>query len=197
MSGANNRVARPEPAVMPMTPVSPGDDRGDIPIAFAPQRFSTPSPPPAAPIAGSARTTQQHEQQLSQDRFLQVERGGAPRAAMPFMPEPHSPPPPSAKWSRVRELRASIKPSKRLPQPLPSPSVYDGLEGQPSPPPVMSTRMEKNLDIERRGESKRKTLFQRALEGWWELPGLLSRGDTVRGKAAPFPATRKEATGFI
>ncbi len=205
MSGANSRVVRPESAVMPMTPVSPGDDGGDIPIALVPgpQRFSTFSPPPAAPIAGSARTKTQQQRQQPRGRFLEVEperfSSGTPRAVMPFMPEPDSPPPASVKWSRVRELRASIKPSKRLPPPLPSPSVYDdGLEGQPGTPPAMPSRMEDRLDVERGpGEAKRKTLLQRALEGWWELPGLLSRGDTVRGKARPFPATRKEAAGFI
>lgn len=183
-----------------MTPVSPGNDEGDIPIALVPgpQRSSISSPPPAAPIAGSARTTSQQHQQRSRGRFLEVEPSGTPRAAMPFMPEPNSPPPPSVKWSRVRELRASLKPSKRLPQPLPSPSIYDGSDGQPRTPPPMPTRTEKNLDVESgQAETRRKTLFQRALEGWWELPGLLSRGDTVRGKARPFPSTRKEAAGFI
>jgi hypothetical protein len=113
---------------------------------------------------------------------------------MPFMPEPSSPPPPSVKWSRVRELRASIKPSKRLPQPQPSPSVHDGFDGQSAVP----AQTEKDRDVEKGiDEAKRKTLFQRALEGWWELPGLLSRGDTVRGKARPFPSTRKDAAAFI
>lgn len=191
-------------------PMSPSDNEDDIPIALSPgpQRLSTSSPPPAAPIAGSARTTLHHR---PQSKFLEAEperlskpprafmpfmpepNSSRPRAVMPFMPEPNSPPPPSAKWSRVRELRASLKPSRRLPQPLPSPSVYDGFDAQPGTPPPLPTKPENDSDIERgaeMGEAKRKTLFQRAIEGWWDLPGLLGRSDTVRGKVKPFPSTR-------
>lgn len=182
-------------------PTSLSDDGGDIPIALSPgqQRLSRSSPTtPAAPIAGSARTI---TIQKPRPRFLQVgpERGGTrPAAVMPFMPEPRSPPPASVKWSRVKELRASIKPSRRVPQPLPSPSVYDG-DDAPGTPTGMEEQ--KDLDVERgTAGGKRKTLFQRALEGWWELPGLLVRGDTVRGKTRPFPHTRKapgSPAGFI
>lgn len=112
---------------------------------------------------------------------------------MPFMPDPESPPAPppppppppaSVKWSRVRELRASLKPSRRVRSPLPSPSVYDGYDGElGTTTTVVGAAKPKIVDVE---ETKRKTLFQRALEGWWDLPGLLSRGDTVRGKPRPF-----------
>lgn len=52
------------------------------------------------------------------------------------------------------------------------------------------------------GEMKRKTLFQRAIEGWWELPGLIRaetiKGrDNVRGKMRPFPSVRSEPAGFV
>lgn len=182
---------------MPMTPMSPADDGGDIPIALAGPGPQYSPPPPAAPIfAGSARTKQelQLQQQRGRGGFLEVppERVDG-RAVMPFMPEPQSPPPPSVKWSRVRELRASLKPSRRLPQPLPSPSVYDGYEGELGTTSVVEATKARIVDVERGpAEAKRKTLFQRALEGWWDLPGLLSRGDTVRGKTRPFPPTRKE-----
>ena len=140
---------------------------------------------------------------------------------MPFMPDPPaspSPPPPtSIKFSRVRELRASIMPSsKRIPPPLPSPSVYDdgddgAYDGQQqlgsttTTTTVVGAGKPRIVDVERGGgaveATKRKTLFQRALEGWWDLPGLLSRGDTVRAKARPFPSGRKERTvaegGFL
>lgn len=71
--------------------------------------------------------------------------------------------------------------------------MHDGAD-QPATP----TRDHDHPDVEAGvAGTKRKTLFQRALEGWWELPGLLSRGDTVRGRAKPFPLSRKEAGGFI
>jgi hypothetical protein len=206
----------------PRRPVSGG---GDIPIAPppSPERLpmSSPPPPPAAPIAGSARertqTQTQDQQQLQQQqrsRFLEVEpeqHNNTSRPAMPSAVAPDSPPPASAKWSRARARRVSIRAPKRLPQPLPSPTVHDGFDGQPrTPPPPAPTE---NLDVERgtAGATKRKTLFQRALEGWWELPGLLGRSDTlkgrpgtvkgrseaVRGKVQPFPARKAPAGGFI
>lgn len=144
---------------------------------------------------------------------------------MPFMPDPQSPSPPlppppppsSVKWSRVRELRASLKPSRRgVPAPLPSPSVYDDdyeEEGQQlgaTMTTVVGTAAKARIvDVERGGAAeedggaaKRKTLLQRALEGWWDLPGLLSRGDTVREKKTrPVAPTRKERSlaeaGFV
>jgi hypothetical protein len=108
----------------------------------------------------------------------------SPLPPMPFSPE--SPSEPGAKWSRVRELRASLKPSKRLPPPLPSPSLYDGGFDGNRP----------DEEEQQAQSAKRKTLLQRALEGWWDLPGVLGRSDTVRGKTKPFPS-RKERTEFV
>lgn len=180
-------------------PMSPGyQDGSDIPIALSPgpERLSTMSSlqPPAAPIAGSARTRTQKQQKQPRGRFLEVEPESTQHTPMPFMPEPSSPPPP--KLSRVRELRASLKPSRRLPQPLPSPSIYNGSDGQPETPPPMPTNMDMKLDVERATETKRKTFFQRALEGWWEVPGLL-RSDTVKSKLRGSPSSRKAPAGFI
>lgn len=51
-------------------------------------------------------------------------------------------------------------------------------------------------------ETRRKTLFQRAIEGWWELPGLI-RAETIkgrdnrRGKVKPSASMRNESTGFV
>ena len=93
--------------------------------------------------------------------------------------------------------------TKRIPPPLPSPSVYDDDEGYDGQQPGSTTTVvgagrAKVVDVERGGGGaageamKRKTLFQRAIEGWWDL-GLLSRGDTVRAKTSrPFPSSRKE-----
>jgi hypothetical protein len=52
------------------------------------------------------------------------------------------------------------------------------------------------------GETKRKTLFQRAIEGWWELPGLIRaetiKGrDNMRGKVRPSHSINREPAGFI
>jgi hypothetical protein len=89
-------------------------------------------------------------------------------------------------------------PSKRVPPPLPSPSVYDSYEGgQLGMTTVVEAGKAKLVDVERgAGEARRKTLFQRALEGWWDLPGLLSRGDTIRGKTRPFPQANRKERGF-
>jgi hypothetical protein len=64
--------------------------------------------------------------------------------------------------------------------------------------PLTPTDLEKGVE-----GTKRKTLFQRAVEGWWELPGLIraetikGKAEAVRGKAKPFPSTRRVPAGFI
>ncbi|KAK1764751.1 hypothetical protein QBC33DRAFT_182447 [Phialemonium atrogriseum] len=169
------------------SPVSPGvvSGAGVIPIALSPTPPLS-SPPAAVPIAGSAQQEKAgFQSQGPQGRFREVGVDGRdlpPLPPMPFSPEDSSPTAVTeVKWSRVRELRASLKPSRRLPPPLPSPSVYDGFDGDAP-------------DVEQAQSSKRKTLLQRAIEGWWDLPGLLSRSDTVRGKSKPFPSSRKETS---
>ncbi|KAB5549624.1 hypothetical protein GE09DRAFT_179769 [Coniochaeta sp. 2T2.1] len=210
------------------SPISPSDDRGDIPIALAPgpQRFSMSSPPPplpSAPIAGTAHIAeqyrpqqqyQQHEHQsqpqpyinqYEQDiyqpqaqpqqhtTFLHPQPSLPSRARMPFMPEPPiSDHQEAIRFSHVRAHRPALKSSKHLPSPQPSPTVYNNDNNNNGDPffPERSSRtrtLEKipSFDAEsgRSGsETKRKTLFQRALEGWWDLPGLLNRGDTVKGR---------------
>ncbi|KAB5578725.1 hypothetical protein GE09DRAFT_559342 [Coniochaeta sp. 2T2.1] len=128
--------------------------------------------------------------------FLQPQPSLPSRARMPFMPDPPTSPDQqeAIKFSRVRAHRPALKSSKRLPSPQPSPTVYDNGSGydehQLPPPPSRTRTLEKQSPssfdrTESAGsgsETKRKTLFQRALEGWWDLPGLLNRGDTVKGR---------------
>ena len=209
MSATSGEVVGPGAAA----PASPSDDGGgDIPIALSagPSASSPATTTPAAPVAGTARIititrTQQLQQpqqreQKSRSRFLQVGPArlntGPQRAVMPFMASsPTSPPsassPTAVKWSRVRELRASIKPSRRVAQPLPSPSVHDGGEDE-GDEDGQEEEQRQRTPVE---AGKRKTLFQRALEGWWDLPGLLVRGDTVR--ARPGHSRRGERAGFV
>lgn len=168
------------------SPISPGinSDVGTIPITLSSPPLS--SPPPAAPITGLphiATLQERHPQGRFREEGVDGRDGRPPLPPMPFSPEPPSPS--AVKWSHVRKLRTSLKHSKRLPQPLPSPSVCDGFSEGDAPPPEESR------------SAKRKTLLQRAIEGWWDLPGLLGRSDTVRGKTKPFPSTAKEPAGFV
>ena len=99
------------------------------------------------------------------------------------MPDPSTSPEPeqAIKFSRVRALRPALKSqSNRLPLPQPTPTVYNN-DDEPQPPSRTGT-MEKTESAGSGETQKRKTLFQRALEGWWDLPGLLNRGDTVKGR---------------
>ncbi|KAH8882525.1 hypothetical protein GQ53DRAFT_831415 [Thozetella sp. PMI_491] len=159
----------------PVDQLSPTEASGDtIPIALSPDLSSSNS---------GARA-------LHETRTGRMERDDVP--PVPNLPgQPLSVVSPlrdslqPVKWNKVRELRASLKPSQRLPQPLPSPSIYDGGVSPVSPAPVDPPKA-----------IKRKTLFQLALDGWWELPGILRKGDTVRvpkSKPRPYQARRKEA----
>ncbi|KAL1867932.1 hypothetical protein VTK73DRAFT_3897 [Phialemonium thermophilum] len=94
---------------------------------------------------------------------------------------PPSPPPvPRSKFSRLRPLQ--VQPLKTSPD-SPSPPVWGGGTAM-SPIPYDVTKVQAT-------SAKRKTLLERAIEGWWDLPGLLTRADTIRGKTKPFPSSRR------
>lgn len=170
------------------SPISPGSDNnvGIIPVVLSPPPMS--SSPPAAPMAKPHIATLQvprrprgHFREADVDAY-----NPPPVPPMPFSPE--SPSAPGAKWSSVRHFRASLKPSKRLPPPLPSPSVYDGDFPDGNAP---------HEEEKRERSAKRKTLFQRAIEGWWDLPGLLGRSDTLKSKTRPSRKESREPTNFV
>lgn len=169
------------------SPISPGtnSDAGIIPIVLSPPPL--PGSPSAAPIAMRQHIATLQVPPQSQGHFREVGVDDYDMPALPPMPfSPESPSGPGVKWSRVREMRASLKPSKWLPPPLPSPSIYDG--GFDAG--VTQEEEQKTQSV------RRKTLLQRALEGWWDLPGVLGRSDTVRGKTKPFPS-KKEQSEFV